>query len=578
MVGPKIANSKKPKKRWRIGGMRNKSKPKESAVDSDDPTDTATPESSNNSLDFDSNESQEDPHLNDLPSAMSEVDDDSDSDDDDLYLENSNDKQGIEKFSSFSKAPQPMNNNSKDEKCNTYPMGEETQDANQQGNTEGTDASSSDSSFEDDMERHRMTRRISPHFSRELAKISEDPDEPYSSNNPNTSDDAILDSSYEPNTNGQTLKTKQALPIVPSLAEEEKPAEEEEDEEGEKVDLPSHRELSKTLCKIVATEHYSGRESLMALEILSKWAHTQDSDLLKHLLTYGGVVKVVDFLDEQIDNVGLHAPSRMGFLFEAIHKAADVICNVCFVGKQGINEDIAVVNATVVVKYGGIESLLRATDVYNRSNAKDDPVALKAAEGIWNAIMNVYCNAEAAVTKEISMAVMDTSIELMSVIGSVDHPIATETLANVFNTLYRITYHGFVTKEDFQQRDLLNHCLSVFKRDVTTSEGDEELLEEAMSFLYGCHEKSLFNKGPDYESVLPLCVMGLREFALENENIREWASKLLDGACSNVENKALIMMAEGAIEVIAPFLTYEDVGPADKEFMRNLIRKIISPV
>ena len=558
--------------------MRNKSKPKESAVDSDDPTDTATPESSNNSLDFDSNESQEDPHLNDLPSAMSEVDDDSDSDDDDLYLENSNDKQGIEKFSSFSKAPQPMNNNSKDEKCNTYPMGEETQDANQQGNTEGTDASSSDSSFEDDMERHRMTRRISPHFSRELAKISEDPDEPYSSNNPNTSDDAILDSSYEPNTNGQTLKTKQALPIVPSLAEEEKPAEEEEDEEGEKVDLPSHRELSKTLCKIVATEHYSGRESLMALEILSKWAHTQDSDLLKHLLTYGGVVKVVDFLDEQIDNVGLHAPSRMGFLFEAIHKAADVICNVCFVGKQGINEDIAVVNATVVVKYGGIESLLRATDVYNRSNAKDDPVALKAAEGIWNAIMNVYCNAEAAVTKEISMAVMDTSIELMSVIGSVDHPIATETLANVFNTLYRITYHGFVTKEDFQQRDLLNHCLSVFKRDVTTSEGDEELLEEAMSFLYGCHEKSLFNKGPDYESVLPLCVMGLREFALENENIREWASKLLDGACSNVENKALIMMAEGAIEVIAPFLTYEDVGPADKEFMRNLIRKIISPV
>ena len=68
------------------------------------------------------------------------------------------------------------------------------------------------------------------------------------------------------------------------------------------------------------------------------------------------------------------------------------------------------------------------------------------------------------------------------------------------------------------------------------------------------------------------------KLAQDNENIREWASKLLDGACSNIENKSSIMMAEGAIEVIAPFLTYEDVGPADKEFMRNLIRKIVSPV
>ena len=35
---------------------------------------------------------------------------------------------------------------------------------------------------------------------------------------------------------------------------------------------------------------------------------------------------------------------------------------MCFVGKHGINEDIAVVNATVVVKYGGIQTLLLASD------------------------------------------------------------------------------------------------------------------------------------------------------------------------------------------------------------------------
>ena len=193
--------------------------------------------------------------------------------------------------------------------------------------------------------------------------------------------------------------------------------------------------------------------------------------------------------------------------------------------------------------------------------------------------MNVYCNGEAAVTKEISNMVIDAAIQTMSATGDIDHAIATETLANVFNSLYRITYHGFVTQEEFQDKNLMTHCLDVFKRDVTTSsDGDEELLEEAISFLYGCHEKELLCKGSDYEKVLPLCVMGLREFAFDNENIREWASKLLDGACSNIDNKASIMMAEGAIEAIAPFLTFEDVTSDDKEFMRNLIRKIVAPV
>ena len=566
MGGHLAETKKKTKKRWRIGGNRHKSKPKEVPIDEDEETEPTSPESSSCSFDQDTNhEDHAESYLNDLPPAMSEVEEsDSDSDDDDLYLENSNDNQGIEKFSSFSKAPQPLTDSGGDD---DFTRKQSHDFADQQNGNKQVDLNDSDSSFEEEIERYQQERRNSPHFTDSLAKISEQDENSFSEK------DEMADVTDDIFASHDAMTEKQANPPIASRQQkvEDKPREVNEDN----ANLPSHREISKTLCKLVATEHYSGLESLIALEKLSKWAHTQDSNLLKHFLTYGGVVKVVDFMDEQIDIVGA---SRETYLMESIHKAADVICNVCFVGKHGINEDIAVVNATVVVKYGGIETLVKASNAYNRCGIRDDPVALKAAEGVWNAIMNVYCNAEAAVTKEISTSVLDAAIEMMSVIGSVDHAIATETLANVFNSLYRIIYHDFVSTEEFHEKDLLNQCLNIFKRDVKSSEGDEELLEEAMSFLYGCHEKSLLNKGSDYESVLPLCVMGLREFALDNDNIREWASKLLDGACSNIENKASIMMAEGAIEAIAPFLTYQDVGPDDKEFMRNLIRKIVSPV
>jgi hypothetical protein len=558
MGRPTTEGNKRSKKRWRIGGIRTKSKSKDSAaIENDHVTIQTTPESSHCSTDS-SFESIENPvGVSILPRAMSDVDDDSDSDDD-LYLDNDDDPNFIDKASTNLKGPQPSSGDIEKERSNSNRPSIQQETSNIDQHDSNGDRGDSDKSYQDDMKRHRMERRYSPHYSEELANISEDSEEHHCTC-----------------TTTPDNQRKVADPIVPT-----QPAVVEEthiDKNDEELDLPSHKELSKELCKIVATEHYTGEESLLALEKLSKWAHTQDSTLLKHFLTYGGVVKVVDFLNEQIENANnsKQASHRSGCLMEAIHKAADVICNVCFVGKHGINEDIAVVNATVVVKYGGIETLLLASDAFNKSEMKTEPRALKAAEAIWNAIMNVYCNAEAAVTKAISILVLDASIETMSAVGSIDHPIASETLANVFNSLYRITYHDFVTKEEFHQSDLLKHCLSVFKRDVTSSEGDEELLEEAISFLYGCHEKGILDKGADYECVLPLCVMGLREFAHDNDNIREWASKLLDGACSNIEKKESIVMAEGAIEALAPFLTFQDVDATEKEFLRNLIRKIV---
>ena len=74
------------------------------------------------------------------------------------------------------------------------------------------------------------------------------------------------------------------------------------------------------------------------------------------------------------------------------------------------------------------------------------------------------------------------------------------------------------------------------------------------------------------------CATRGKEFAHENDSIREWATKLLDGACTNVANKESIMMAEGAIEALAPLLTAKDVGAEEKEELRDLMRKILAPV
>mmetsp|Transcript_26614 Transcript_26614/g.58571 ORF Transcript_26614/g.58571 Transcript_26614/m.58571 type:complete len:566 (-) Transcript_26614:394-2091(-) len=561
---PAIEGKKSAKKRWRIA-IRSKSKSKVSSKDDPGIVPT-TPESSDWGSDSHGSceESSNERLVIELPAPMSDVD--GSDDDDDVYLDNdgcttdeivdlpiqsesiSADGEGLNTSSCSSAKPEGSsivscgNNDDHDENYDNY---------------------------EDDIERHRMERDNCPHFSKGLHKIVEEIQ--HNGDTDNEEIDNIVDGvghdGYEITTETTTPNKKLIDRVVPTPTIESN----NNKNDGNTIDLPTAKELSKKLCKIVATEHYSGEESLRALEKLSEWARTQDSTILKHFLTYGAVVKVIDFLNEQIEN---QACAGM-LLMECVQKAADVICNVCFVGKHGINEDIAVVNATVVVKYNGIETLLLASNEYSRSD-KTKPLALKAAEGVWNAIMNVYCNAEAAVTKDVSMLVLGAAIEMMSAVGSIDHPLAAETLANIFNTLYRIAYHDFVSKEDFQQMDILKHCLNVFKRDVTSSEGDEELLEEAISFFYGCHEKDLFDKSLDYERVLPLCVMGLREFAQDNQNIREWASKLLDGACSNIEKKESILMAEGAIEALAPFLTSKYVSVAEKEELRKLIRKIVS--
>lgn len=565
----------KSKKRWRIGGIRSKSKAKASSTAEEDASATSAtstteevcPESSENSI-VDGMQMSELFHT-----PMSDVD--GDSINEDLYIDIDNKNNNSSKDSGENsmplKAPQPMSGENGDD-GNDDVRGNGTLSSIQleeQNDDNQSCDSCSQGSYDEEMEEHESIRRSSPHFSDLLTKISEEPHYSHGSNDADDNNfDAKVHLDWRTNhrdKNENKIDLDKTLSTVSSNSS------------VKEISLPSHKEVSKELCKIVATEHYSGQESLKAIDKLSLWAQTQDSDLLKHLLTYGGVVKVVDFLNEKIEEA---ETCRRDLLIESIYKSADFLCNVCFIGKHGINEDIAVVNSTVVIKYRGIETLLQASQMYNISDNPSDLMALKAIESVWNAIMNVYCNADIIVTKAISTLVLDTSIETMPVLGPIDHQIADEAMANIFNCLYRIIHHGFVSKKEFQKKNLLNHCLGVFRHKMTSNEDcfdwDEELLEEALSFLYGCHEKSLFDKSTDFESMLPLCVRGLQEFAQENDNIREWATKLLDGCISNIEKKESKVIAEGAIEALAHFLKSKDVCTEEKDELRKLIRKIVA--
>lgn len=567
----------KTKKRWRIG-IRSKSKTKAaSGSDEDGSANSATsateeigPEMSENSF-IDGVHQMSDPFTS---SPMSDVD--SASDNEDLYMDNDN-KIGSKDSDENSmplKAPQPMSdeNGDADNECIRGNDASSSVDSKRSNDDDQSVDSVANGSYDEEMEQHEMIRRSSPHFTDSLTQISEEPQYSHDTNDSNFDSRVPIDKSssnhrdedknkIEDGNQNDCDKTASTVSSTNSAKE---------------INLPSHKKLSKELCKIVATEHYSVKESLQALEKLSRWAHTQDSHLLKNLLTYGGVVKVLDFISEKIEDDAY----KGDVLIESIHKAADVICNLCYVGKHGINEDIAVVNSTVVIKYCGIETLLQASQMYNITDKPSDLMALRAVEGVWNAIMNVYCNADIIVTKAISTLVVDTAIETMQILGPIDHQIAEEALANIFNCLYRIIHHDFVSKKDFHKKDILKHCVGVFQHKMGSSEDcpdwDEELLEEALSFFYGCHEKSIFDKSTDFESVLPLCVRGLQDFAQDNDNIMEWATKLLDGCISNIEKKESKILAEGAIEALAPFLTSKDVCTAEKDNLRKLIRKIVA--
>jgi hypothetical protein len=330
--------------------------------------------------------------------------------------------------------------------------------------------------------------------------------------------------------------------------------------------LPSSDELSEELCNIISTR-YSRDEALRTLERLSKWAFTHDSDFLKSFHRYSGVVKVLDFLKKTMKDGNCIGAVRM----ECIKKAANVIANVTHHGGNNENVDIATKIATTLMECDGINTLINASEEYAGG---DDVPQLKALSSVWMALRNITVKKD-AISKDQAIAIFDTGIDIISQLKSIDIPLASSALEPVFYTLHNIVYFNYVTKKYFQDKKIISNCLAVFKKDNTWTCRNETLIRLVIGFFQTCRLKNFLDKSSDYEMLLPLLVMALKEYP-SNDDIRKCVLSLLYGACSTVNDKNTIVRS-GAMEVLGALFTSDDINEDGKNQVRILIHNISAP-
>ncbi|OEU11803.1 hypothetical protein FRACYDRAFT_244927 [Fragilariopsis cylindrus CCMP1102] len=369
-----------------------------------------------------------------------------------------------------------------------------------------------------------------------------------------------------------TTHTPTAAEIVPPAITQ--PSQQEESD----AELPTSIELSKELCKIVDTDHYSRDESLCALKNLSMWSYTEDSRFFKYFAFHGGIVKVLDFLTIILEEPELAIGTNS---MECIEFAANIVGNVCYEGKDGVNSDISLEIATTAVKYDKLGTLLRAN---NECNDFENNIShLKAVKDIWTTFTNIIaCNGILdLIGKEQTMHLFDAGMDIIKKLKfiNVRHTIAITTNIGgpVFDALNYIFYGtNYVTYNEFKDRNFLSHCLNIFKKDDGTwVYGSEELIQSAINCIDTCHNKKLFAGITDYESILPLCVLCLKEFST-NDEIRVNVRRLLAGACSSrVNNRAI--EKTGVLEDIVPLLNSDIIDDDEKTKWRDIVTKIIAP-
>ena len=328
--------------------------------------------------------------------------------------------------------------------------------------------------------------------------------------------------------------------------------------------------LAEVLCNIVS-DRYSYDEKLRTLEKLRKWASTEDGDFLKLFHACGGVLSVLNFLIRTMDDGNCVGAVRI----ECIDNAALIIVDTTYPGENNVNEDIAKKIATSLMECDGINALINASEEYSGG---DDVPQLNALCSIWLALKNITCNRAAmkdVSNKDQATALFDTGIDIISQLKSVDDPKASSTLELVFETFFNIVSNDYVTKKNFQDNDILSKCLEVVKKDDAWTWQDEEFLRSLTLFFISCCVENLLVRISDYEMILPLLVVVLKEYT-SNSRIRNEAMDMLDGACSLVTDKKIIERS-GAVEVLGALLKSNDINEAAKNTVRTLINKIIAP-
>jgi len=123
----------------------------------------------------------------------------------------------------------------------------------------------------------------------------------------------------------------------------------------ERRPLPSARELSKVLCRIVDDEAYSDRDAEVALETLHHWALKQNVAFGNHFADVGGLQQVLFFVEDHIDDCKSIVPAF--WLMETLCKPLQGASATIYESKALSNMRTKI--GKCIVDVGGVHLMLR---------------------------------------------------------------------------------------------------------------------------------------------------------------------------------------------------------------------------
>ena len=470
------------------------------------------------------------------------------------------------------------------------------------------------------------------------------------------------------------------------VKQEAKQEEEQEDEEKDPSTIPSPLELSAELCKLVfgskKNSYDERRAAFHSLVALEGWVEMKDSAFFKHFLAYGGMVKVLDFLQKILEEEKEHSLEkepkekyRYRVAIEYIRLCSNIIIGICGVDETESDQQdeqnkpihvsvspqfLVRVSATIAMDYGGINTMLKASSLCSRFCKKekslsddDAEAALEACEKAWKAIVKT-CSCVSDETTNIMIEnhfveLWDGGFSAMEAFPlntskCADPKTNTSVFllrADIFRIFSRILVRhssDFLKEKEGFESDIMTRVLEILSGKVPTKKDDdasvatfdtgissismsfvsqnsitgtpeeEAFIEETLVFLHECQTQNLlFRKRKEVaeivtsaasessqsngndpcderwcrlcEALLPLCVNGLRKYAVKNKNIRKISVQILNASlCSKSKNdqqqSLLTELTEGTLQALAPCLAPEALEDAEKEEIKAVVRKI----
>jgi hypothetical protein len=167
--------------------------------------------------------------------------------------------------------------------------------------------------------------------------------------------------------------------------------------------LPTPRQLSKVMCRIVDDEAYTKSDCLLALQRLHQWAVKQDIQYGNALVEVGCIQHVIFFVEDHQTDVTTISSALL--LLQALTTPLDD------------NESAAMTNmrlkvSQTIVDGQGIELLLRAFEYHGLPDHSDWTDARKVKESFWNTFSNMWNCDHGKVTDENAnpLASVDTMV------------------------------------------------------------------------------------------------------------------------------------------------------------------------